>query len=222
MKYKNIREEALKNKIAQDFFVQFDCTDIIKNIDFAVKIKGDSLFHNTYLLWAEAKAGSADIAVMLTQLVLTIGRARIHHEILPPPFLGCFDRAKIALIPFSDVQDVFYKNDFNWNVAPSRRETREFKQIHGQINEIINNDKKYVFDFEKDEKELRQFIRENFVIGKSGPGKIKIDKNNFLNIYNKWLETVKPTIMVNNWERMKKAGIIDGDFYLADLLSSEN
>jgi hypothetical protein len=28
--------------------------------------------------------------------------------------------------------------------------------------------------------------------------------------------------MVNNWERMKKAGIIDGDFYLADLLSSEN
>jgi len=42
-----------------------------------------------------------------------------------------------------------------------------------------------------------------------------------LSIYSKWLTTVKPTIMVN-WEEAKKAGIIDGDFYLADLLSKEN
>ena len=28
MKYANIREEALKNKVAQDFFCKFDCTDI--------------------------------------------------------------------------------------------------------------------------------------------------------------------------------------------------
>jgi len=32
---------------------------------------------------------------------------------------------------------------------------------------------------------------------------------------------VKPTIAVN-WELVKKAGILDGSFYLADLLSREN
>ena len=220
MKYTNIREEELKNKIATDFFDKFDCTEIIKNIDFAVKIKDG--FRKEYLLWAEAKASPTDIAVMLAQLILTIGKARIHHEILPPPFLGCFDRTKIALIPFSEIQEIFYKNDFNWNVAPSNRETQEFKYINKQINKIIDNNKKYVFDFEKDEKELRQFIRENFVAGKNETSKIQIDRNNFISVYNKWLEKVKPTILVNNWEKMKQAGIIDGDFYLADLLSSEN
>ena len=34
MKYSTvINEETLKNKVAQDFFNQFDCTEIIKNID---------------------------------------------------------------------------------------------------------------------------------------------------------------------------------------------
>ncbi|MCL2743776.1 MAG: hypothetical protein FWE67_07995, partial [Planctomycetaceae bacterium] len=79
----------------------------------------------------------------------------------------------------------------------------------------------YIFNFEKDEKELRQFIRDNFIIGKSDVTKTRIDKNNFINIYNRWLEAVKPTIAVD-WELAKKAGIIDGDFYLADLLSREN
>jgi predicted site-specific integrase-resolvase len=34
-----IREEELKNKVAADFFAKYDCTDIIKDIDFAVKLK---------------------------------------------------------------------------------------------------------------------------------------------------------------------------------------
>lgn len=36
MKYSNIREEELKNKIAEDYFTWFDCTKIIGNIDFCV------------------------------------------------------------------------------------------------------------------------------------------------------------------------------------------
>jgi hypothetical protein len=51
--------------------------------------------------------------------------------------------------------------------------------------------------------------------------KTRIDKNNFMVIYNKWLQAVKPTIAVN-WDIAKKKGVIDGDFYLADLLSAEN
>jgi len=50
MKYSpKIREEELKNKVAVDFFAKYDCTDIIKDIDFAVKTKHE------YLLWAELK-----------------------------------------------------------------------------------------------------------------------------------------------------------------------
>jgi len=103
MKYPNIREEELKNKVGQDFFGKFDCTEIIKDIDFAVKHKtGD-----VYLLWAEAKQKYTDILFMLTQLVLTIGKARTFDKILPPPFLGCFDCEKIAFVPYADIQDIF-------------------------------------------------------------------------------------------------------------------
>ena len=67
----------------------------------------------------------------------------------------------------------------------------------------------------------------NPLVTKNGKGinplvKVRIDKNNFIIIYNKWLETVKPTIQVSDWDTAKKMGIMDGDFYLADLLSQEN
>ena len=227
MKYPNIREESLKNKVEQDFFKNFDCTDIIKDIDFAVKIKRPANcidFHDEYLLWAEAKQKTTDILLMLTQLIITIGKARTFDEILPPPFLGCFDNEKIAFIPYSEIQHIFYQNDFNWKVAPSDHETREFKMVYSYINKIINSNtswETYIFDFEKDETELKRFIRENFIVGKTETTKIKIDKNNFISVYNKWLDAVKPTITVD-WTEAKKNNIIDCDFYLADLLSSEN
>lgn len=78
-----------------------------------------------------------------------------------------------------------------------------------------------MFDYKKDSKEIKEFIKSNFVLGKSETSKIKIDKNNFVSIYSKWLDVVKPTISVN-WEAARKNGIIDGDFYLADILSREN
>ncbi len=79
-----------------------------------------------------------------------------------------------------------------------------------------------LFSFDNDDKELHEFIKSNFIIGKSSTSKIKIDKNNFIVIYNKWLLTVKPTIALR-WDLIKKdKSLIDGDFYLADLLSFEN
>ncbi|MDR0560180.1 MAG: hypothetical protein LBG92_08405, partial [Prevotellaceae bacterium] len=234
MKYGNIREEEIKNKVEHDFFDNFDCTAIIRDIDSAVKIKHDKnllSFKNLtglddeYFLWAEAKQKSTDIIAMLAQLVLTIGKARTFDEIMPPKFLGCFDSEKIVFIPYHDIQDIFYQNDFNWNVAPSNHDTREFKQVYEKIKNVIENDipfETYLFDFEKDEKELKRFIRENFVVGKDDTAKIRIDKNNFINIYQKWYETIKPTIQISNWNTAKKLGIIDGDFYLADLISQEN
>jgi len=135
--------------------------------------------------------------------------------------LGCYDSEKIAFIPYSEIQDIFYQNDFNWKVTPSNTETKEFKQVYAQIKKIVENSvpwETYLFYFEKDEKELRKFIKDNFIVGKTETTKIRIDKNNFITIYTKWFETVKPTITVN-WDIAKKNNIIDGDFYLADLLS---
>ena len=55
----------------------------------------------------------------------------------------------------------------------------------------------------------------------AGKAYLRITKNNFASVYLKWLEAVKPTIGVN-WDAAKKSGIIDADFYLADLLSEHN
>jgi len=219
-----IREEELKNKVAADFFAKYDCTDIIKDIDFAVKLKRPANainFNDEYLLWAEAKAALSDILLMLTQLVLTIGKARTFNRVLPPKFLGCFDCEKIAFIPYSDIQDIFHQNDFNWNVAPSNRETKEFKQIYEKTKQILTGERTYLFKF-SDENPLKLFILKNFLVGKSDVSKIRIDKNNFISVYTKWLKAVKPTIQFDNWSFAKKQGIIDGDFYLADLLSADN
>lgn len=214
MKYKSIREEELKNKVGADWFKQFDTTEIIGNIDFTVFPIQDSLFGRTPLLWAEAKTGNFDIPAMFVQLILTIGKARTFDKTLPPAFLGAFDFKKIAFIPYINVQDIFYLNDFNWNVAPSNHTTKEFKLIKERVEQTLKLNT-YVYDFEKDEKDLLNFIKNN-VAKATTTSKIKIDKNNFIPIYLRWLEIVKPTIDVN-WDELKKANIFDNDFYLADL-----
>jgi hypothetical protein len=222
MKYHNIREEELKNKVAQDYFWLYDCTKIIGNVDFCVCMHQSQkeLFEQESLLWAEAKKGSSDIYKSIVQLILTIGKARTFDKFLPPALLGAFDGEKIAFIPYNDIHEVFYINDFNWNVTPSNYDTKEFKLIYEKVKNVIDS-RALLFNFITDDKELKKFIKNNFIEGKLGLTKTKIDKNNFMVIYNKWLQTVKPSIAVN-WEIAKKNGIIDGDFYLADLLSHEN
>jgi hypothetical protein len=214
MKYKNIREEELKNKVGADWFAAFDTTEILGNIDFTVFPKQDNLFGRTPLLWAEAKTGNFDIPAMFVQLILTIGKARTFDKTLPPAFLGAFDFKKIAFVPYINIQDIFYLNDFNWNVTPSNHETKEFKLIKERIEATLKKNT-YVFDYEKDAKELQTFIKNN-VAKATTSNKIKIDKNNFIPIYLRWLEVVKPIIDVN-WDDLKKANILDSDFYLADL-----
>ncbi len=214
MKYKNIREEELKNKVGVDWFRSFDTTEIIGNIDFTVFPKQDNLFGRTPLLWAEAKTGDFDISTMFVQLILTIGKARTFDKTLSPAFLGAFDFKKIAFVPYISIQDIFYLNDFNWNVTPSNHDTKEFKLIKERIEANLSKNS-YVYDYIQDEKELKHFITNN-IAKATETGKIKIDKNNFIPIYLRWLEIVKPIIDVG-WDDLKKANILDSDFYLADL-----
>ena len=214
MYYKNIREEELKNKVGEDWFKNFDTTEIIGNIDFSVFPSQGDLFGRIPLLWAEAKTGNYDTTTMFVQLILTIGKARTFDKTLPPAFLGAFDFQKIAFVPYISIQDIFYLNDFNWNVTPSNHETKEFQLIKERIEKTLKQNA-HIYDYEKDAKELKFFIERN-IANSTHTAKIKIDKNNFIPIYLRWLDVVKPSIEVN-WDDLKKVGILDSDFYLADL-----
>ena len=221
--YGNIQEEELKNKVAHDYFADYDSTQIIGKIDFCIAVPQDGAesFETESLLWAEAKAGTKkDIYESFVQLILTIGKARTFDSYLPPAFLGAFDAEKIAFLPYTNIIDVFYQNDFNWNAAPSDHETKEFKQLYGQVKAGIERDV-LLYRFGTDDKELHKFIRSNFIAGKSRLSKIRINKNNFTHIYLKWVKEVKPTIAVE-WEMARREGLIDADFYLADILSEHN
>ena len=222
MKYPSIREEELKNRVKTDYFHLYDCQPIIGNVDFCVQVRqtSPSLFEQESLLWAEAKQGKSDVYASLAQLVLTIGKARTFDRHLPPSFLGAFDGEKIAFVPYAEVSELFYINDFNWNVTPSNHATREFGLVLDRVKAILDSEA-LIYIFGKDDRELEQFIRQNFAVTKLGIQKTRIDKSNFMVIYNKWLAEVKPAIGVD-WDKAKRVGIIDGDFYLADLLAEEN
>jgi len=170
------------------------------------------------LLWAEAKRGIVtDIYKPLVQLILTIGKARTFETYLPPPFLAAFDAEKIAFIPYKDILPFFALNDFNWNVAPSDEKSREFGLLYATVKDTLERTS-YIFHYDAHEAELREFIKQHL---NESSELIQINKNNFVSIYQRWLAQVQPSIDVN-WEVLKKNGLIDGDFFLADLLSEKN
>ena len=219
----NIREEELKNRVAKDFFDAYDTTRIIGNIDFCVAVPvAETLFENETesLVWAEAKEGTShDIFHSFVQLILTIGKARTFDRFLPPQYLAAFDCARMAFIPYHCIQEVFYQNDFNWNVTPSDHGTKEFRQLDTLVRETLQSNM-FVYDMVRDEKELRQFVRQNITTGGGATKRRKVNKNNFTFVYLRWCDEVKHSIDVD-WEKVKKAGLLDADFFLADLLSKD-
>ncbi|EAL3912287.1 hypothetical protein A0Z40_01550 [Campylobacter upsaliensis] len=236
----NLPEEELKNKVAADFFSPnpqsefikldkeqkallktLDSTQILGRIDFCISYNAKTLFQPINFLWAEAKKGNkADIIESFIQLILTIGKEKTYENNLPPIFLGALDCEKIAFIPYHELDSIFSQNDFNWLVTPSKHDTKEFKTLHALAKELLES-KKLQFNFKSDTKELQSFIQANFTLNNENIAKIPITKNNFTTIYQKWLTSVAPSIGID-WNLAKNAGILDADFYLADLLSAEN
>ncbi|EAL3927770.1 hypothetical protein A0049_01905 [Campylobacter upsaliensis] len=236
----NLPEEELKNKVAADFFSSnpqseiikldkeqkallktLDSTQILGRIDFCISYNAKTLFQPINFLWAEAKKGNkANIIESFIQLILTIGKEKTYENNLPPLFLGAFDCEKIAFIPYHELDSIFSQNDFNWLVTPSKHDTKEFKTLHALAKELLES-KKLQFNFKSDTKELQSFIQANFTLNNENIAKIPITKNNFTTIYQKWLTSVAPSIGID-WNLAKNAGILDADFYLADLLSAEN
>ena len=224
------KEGTLINNIREDYFADYDCRKLIGNIDFSVAIRQDldELFpEKEYLLWAEAKQGNKhNIYDSFIQLILTIGKERTIDKVLPPKFLGAFDAEKIAFIPYSAIMEVFSQNDFNWNVTPSDHESKEFKQLKEIVRRELDTtgkekDNVYFFLFDNDKKDLQRFIKKNFVSGRDSIQRMRVNHNNFKAIYERWRQEVMPSIAVN-WENVKASGLLDADFYLADLMSEDN
>ena len=224
------KEGTIINSVREDFFSAYDCKKLIGNIDFSVAIPQEGTYKMDdveYLLWAESKQGDKkSMYESIIQLILTIGKERTIDKYLPPRFIGAFDAEKIAFIPYASIMEVFSQNDFNWNVTPSNHETKEFKQLKQIVRTELDEDSKqndnvFVFYYDRDEKELRQFIRRNFVSGRDKILRMRINHNNFVSIYNKWRAEVMPTINVN-WAVAKQHGLLETDFYLADLIAENN
>ncbi|HNI43398.1 MAG TPA: hypothetical protein PK230_01815, partial [Chitinophagales bacterium] len=157
MLHQNLCEEELKNCIAATYFADYDCASIIDIIDFCVSVPNSHHTETLSLLWAEAKRGKSDIYKSIVQLILTIGKARTFDKHLPPAFLGAFDAEKIAFIPYNDIHDIFYLNDFNWNVTPSNYDTKEFALVLEKVMQTIEQ-KSLLFHFGQDDEEILSFV----------------------------------------------------------------
>ena len=208
----SILEEELKNRVAADWFGAFDCSRILGKVDFCAAVSATdlTLCDAESVVWAEAKRGSdAPLDFALVQLILTIGKERTFDRYLPPKYLAAFNATRIAFIPYSEVVEIFYQNDFNWNVAPSDHETREFGDLYQRVIRILES-ATLEFDFAKDEAELRRFIKANLNTGgRLSSATVQITKNNFTHIYQRWRESVMPTILMPDWAAAKKNGILD-------------
>lgn len=162
----SLREEELKNKVAADWFPDFDSTKIIGNLDFCISTQ--IMDEPWSFFWAEAKAGNKeDITESFTQLIITLGKEKPQEKLLPPAFLGAFDAEKIAFLPYFQVIDLFHLRDFNWQVTPSNHHSSEFQIMLPLVRKKLDTGM-VLFRFGQDDDALREFIGFNFKAGKTG------------------------------------------------------
>lgn len=216
--FSNLNEEPLKSSVAKAFFENFDFSG--DKIDFIItynhKSKGKPLWVEP-ILWAEGKKGKSELFKSLAQLILTIGKHKFYTH-FPPPYLGAFDAFSFLFVEYHKLDFIFTRSDIDFSVTPSNHNTESFKHLLNEITPLLEKEAS-IFNYETQNKELKAFIKDNLLYSKRS--KIPVDKNNFVHVYFKWVEHVKPSISIE-WQQAKKQGILDADFYLADLLSESN
>ncbi|GAA8988302.1 hypothetical protein BTM261_15620 [Helicobacter pylori] len=210
-----LNEETLKIQIKAEFFKDKKFLYSGDKIDFMLSYKHPNAI--LPILWGEAKRGNFDdLDKAFTQLLLTIGKHRLYTN-HTPPYLCAFNAFRMEFIAFDDaITNFFYQSDIDFSITPSNHNTEGFKHALDAFK-AKRKSPKFVFNFKTQSQECKEFI-ENNLNSSHLPNKIQIDKNNFFTIYQKWFEAVKPTIDID-WEVAKTKGILDADYYLADLLS---
>ncbi len=213
--FSNLNEEPLKNHIKAEFFKDKKFLYSGDKIDFMLSYKHSNA--TLPVLWGEAKRGDFDdLDKAFTQLLLTIGKHKFNTH-YTPPYLCAFNAFRMEFIAFNDtITSFLHKSDIDFSITPSNHNTEGFKHALDAFKTMCKP-YKLVFDFKTQSQECKAFIK-NHLNSSHLLNKIQIDKNNFFTIYQKWFEVVKPTIDIN-WEVAKAKGILDADYYLADLLS---
>ncbi|GLH57991.1 hypothetical protein [Helicobacter ailurogastricus] len=215
MDFLSLPEEPLKNAIREHYFKGFICSG--DKIDFRISTSPTDLFNKepTPLLWAEAKAGTYDLNKALTQLVLTI--LKHQHETLPP-FLGAFNGACFGVLEIQKLEPLLKElSKKTYKEAPSNHNSKEFKEVESLLSPLLKAHL-VIFAYQQHTKELKDFIQSLH----SKPAlQTQITRENFKDIFDKWLICVKPSINLD-WEQAQKVDILEADFYLADLLSQDN
>ncbi|GAA9094843.1 hypothetical protein TW0001_14280 [Helicobacter pylori] len=213
--FSNLNEEPLKSQIKAEFFKDKKFLYSGDKIDFMLSYKHPNA--TLPILWGEAKRGNFDdLDKAFTQLLLTIGKHKLynHHT---PPYLCAFNAFRMEFIAYDDtITSFFYESHIDFSITPSNHNTEGFKHALDAFKAKCKSHK-FVFNFKTQSQECKEFI-ENHLNSSHLLNKIQIDKNNFFTIYQKWLKVVKPTIDID-WEVAKTKGILDADYYLADLLS---
>ncbi|MFP6251260.1 hypothetical protein ACLGC8_03260 [Helicobacter pylori] len=216
----NLNEEPLKSQIKAEFFKDKKFLYSGDKIDFIItyshKNKGKPLWVEP-ILWAEGKKDKSELFKSLAQLILTIGKHKFYTH-FPPPYLGAFDAFSFLFVEYHKLDFIFTRSDINFSVTPSNHNTESFKHLLNELTPLLEKEA-LIFDYETQNKELKAFIKDNLLYSKRS--KIPVDKNNFVHVYFKWVEHVKPSISIE-WQLARKQGILDADFYLADLLSEGN
>ncbi|MDR2169023.1 MAG: hypothetical protein LBP59_02670 [Planctomycetaceae bacterium] len=225
-------EATFKFRVANKYFSKFTVSFDEKFIDVIVEPNADGLF--APFLWAESKKNITDVSQMFAQLLLTIKPIYDSGKKNLPKYLGVFDKEKIVFVEFYHLLPIFLLSDFNWNEKPSsvsrKTENTVAKFLYPQpkspksqkqkLDQKLDQIVVYEFNFAHDDSGLREFIKSNFTFN-GDTVKLQITKNNFLHVYNRWVAEVRPSI-VASFDTLQEYDLIDGDFYLADLLSEDN
>jgi hypothetical protein len=222
------KKETIKARVFQDYFekTKYGYEPNIDNVDFVITNADiqEELFtpasNSVHYLWAQSKQGVQVVESMLTQLILTCKKTYDNDKYSAPPFIGCFDAEKIAFLPFHDILPIFNENDFNWNIMPDNYDSLDFKEAQAKVEKRIMKNL-LVYHFDTDEKEIKEFIKNHFIPGITTT-RTSITKKNFVRIFIKWVKEVKPFINIapDKWLEFRKYGLLDCDFYHADLMSS--
>lgn len=210
-----VSEFDLRNQVAKEFFADFHTIIENNRVDFLVSSDKQQLFKQDFL-WAESKLGNTPIETMFSQLLLTIKPLLNSGEIFPPKYIGVFNKQFISFIEWHNILEIFNLNDLNWTERPSGVSQKTINTITPYLKNKIT------FQFDTEAKEIKEFIAKNFIPENARTIKLKVNKNNFIAVYNKWLKEVYPSISIKNEESLKKAGILACDFFLADLISKDN
>ena len=226
-KYKVSSEHQLRSLVFDDYFKSKGIAweQEIEKIDFIVTekrgVKNKGGGSERHYLWMETKKSPTDKYIMLTQLLLTIKTPYDNNMYIIPNYVGCFDNEKIIFVPTNLITGILHDSDVKWNIAPNDSKNEYFLKLNNKLKyAIFNNKEVKEFQFGTQDAEIKNFIKENILKGET-ENKFEITEHNFDRIYLKWVEKVKPSILVN-WDEEKKYGLLDCDFFLADLLSKDD